>query len=275
MTYYAQVPPAQRDGLNQFRETYPPKSAVGWTYHVLGAADKPPLLWLVGGIKVADVSYDKLMQMADEFHIITPNYPPLTTMSALADGLASLLDAENIPNAHVLGGSFGGMLAQEFIARHPHRVQRIVLSTTTAPNPKLAQSYHKQARSVRFVPAWLMRRIAAKRMYDIIAPPQAEAEFYRAYLNELYMERLNKADILSTYQAMVDFHLRDAVPQWAGDDMLIIASADDHTFGANAHEALAARYPHARLHLFSAAGHSPSSTQSEQFFQLVRDFLQQ
>src|SRR5262245_1107825 len=45
----------------------------------------------------------------------------------LANDLAALLDALDIPRAHVLGVFLGGMVAQELALHHPMRVARLVL----------------------------------------------------------------------------------------------------------------------------------------------------
>jgi pimeloyl-ACP methyl ester carboxylesterase len=50
------------------------------------------------------------------------------TTADLADDLAALLDALEIPRAHVLGVFLGGMVAQELALRHPMRVARPLLA---------------------------------------------------------------------------------------------------------------------------------------------------
>lgn len=53
-------------------------------------------------------------------------------MADYADDAAALLDAIGWPSAHVLGVSFGGMVAQHLALRHPERVDRLVLACTSS-----------------------------------------------------------------------------------------------------------------------------------------------
>lgn len=54
------------------------------------------------------------------------------TMADYADDAAGLLDAVGWDRAHVVGISFGGMVAQHLTLRHPDRVDRLVLACTSA-----------------------------------------------------------------------------------------------------------------------------------------------
>ena len=54
------------------------------------------------------------------------------TMADYADDAAGLLDAVGWEQAAVLGYSFGGMVAQELALRHPGRVARLALVSTSA-----------------------------------------------------------------------------------------------------------------------------------------------
>ncbi|MDA0365579.1 MAG: alpha/beta fold hydrolase, partial [Chloroflexi bacterium] len=54
------------------------------------------------------------------------------TMAEYADDTAALLDAVGWERCHVLGISFGGMVAQELAIRHPDRIDRLVLACSSA-----------------------------------------------------------------------------------------------------------------------------------------------
>ena len=52
------------------------------------------------------------------------------TMADYADDAVRLMEALGWDTAHVVGVSFGGMVAQEFVLRHPARVKKLVLCCT-------------------------------------------------------------------------------------------------------------------------------------------------
>lgn len=277
--YYLQVPLEQRAALAHFRRNHRPKTVsidgTDWTYYSFGTGEQV-ILWLVGGIKVADVAYNYYPHLAEDFRIIAPNYPPLKSMKALADGLAGILEAEGISEVLVLAGSFGGMLAQNFVRRYPQSVKKLLLSSTTPPKRSSAQAYQRQAQLLNLLPNVLVRWLAKKQLYQTIAPAEAEAAFYRAYLHELFDNRLGKADIVSLLEAIADYMRQEYTPDdlaaWQGQ-LLIVDSADDATFGTM-RQAMYALYPQAQVYSFTGAGHSPASTQTALFFEQARQFFQ-
>jgi 3-oxoadipate enol-lactonase len=54
------------------------------------------------------------------------------TMQDYADDIAALLEAMGWTSCHVIGVSFGGMVAQEFAIRHPEYIERMVLCCTSS-----------------------------------------------------------------------------------------------------------------------------------------------
>ncbi len=53
------------------------------------------------------------------------------SMADYADDAAALMDFVGWPGAKVIGVSFGGMVAQELVLRHPAKVERLVLACTS------------------------------------------------------------------------------------------------------------------------------------------------
>ena len=53
------------------------------------------------------------------------------TMADYADDAAALMDSQGWDQAHVVGVSFGGMVAQELALRHPAKIRRLVLACTS------------------------------------------------------------------------------------------------------------------------------------------------
>jgi 3-oxoadipate enol-lactonase len=79
--------------------------------------------------------------LADQFEILAfdqrglgqtsrPDMP--YSMAQYAADIAGLLDAVGWQSCHVSGISFGGMVAQEFAIRYPHRISRLVLCCTSS-----------------------------------------------------------------------------------------------------------------------------------------------
>jgi pimeloyl-ACP methyl ester carboxylesterase len=54
------------------------------------------------------------------------------TTRQLADDAAALLDHLQVENAHVLGWSMGGMIAQELVLAYPKKVNRLIMSASSA-----------------------------------------------------------------------------------------------------------------------------------------------
>jgi 3-oxoadipate enol-lactonase len=105
------------------------------------AGEGPPLLFISGtggDLRVKPNVFDSPLAKAfdlmayDQRGLGRSAKPDVDyTMADYADDAAALMDAVGWASARVVGVSFGGMVAQELVLRHPARVERLVLACTS------------------------------------------------------------------------------------------------------------------------------------------------
>ncbi len=104
---------------------------------------KPTLLLLHGGPGYDHSSFKPLFsQLADIAQVVyvdhrghgrsDPCPPAEWTLDTFADDVVRLCDALGIGKPIVLGQSFGGFVAQRYLARHPGQPSKVILSSTSA-----------------------------------------------------------------------------------------------------------------------------------------------
>lgn len=130
--------PTREDGTEpvlraaqRFTEAYGRELTVGnvqWRYLRLGAG--PPVLWLTGGLRRAALGCSFLGKLASSHTVVAPDYPPVARFADVDEGLSAILHTEGIERCDVVGQSYGGLLAQAFLASHPGRIRRLVLSSS-------------------------------------------------------------------------------------------------------------------------------------------------
>ena len=95
-----------------------------------------PVLFLTGVGLTAAVALRAVDKLRSQFHVLTlplstggdrDGLPAITAEDAIA-----LLDADGVDQAHVIGLSFGGVIAQELAILHPQRVRSLVLCSSSA-----------------------------------------------------------------------------------------------------------------------------------------------
>ena len=81
---------------------------------------------------------DLMKVAATMFAGLKPNIP--YTLDDMAADAAGLLDALDIPAAHIIGASMGGMIAQLFAAAYPKRTLSLTSIMSTTGNPAVPRS---------------------------------------------------------------------------------------------------------------------------------------
>jgi len=278
--YYQNVSHQQVDELVRFRATHPIKQTfvqgIKWDYIVSGNGSEA-LLILPGLLGIGEMSFQHIRAFESDYRVIAPSYPfELTTMAQMTDGIAAILNAENIGRTHVLGGSYGGMVAQCLVRRYPQRVSALVLSHTGGPRPDRAATNRRFIALLRLLPMGLLRLVLRRAMRRAFRDAPEQFPFWEAYSSEM-IARLNRTDLVSRYQAAVDF---DATSAFTPDDLkdwpgriLILEGDNDPVAGAPARAALKALHPQARVHTFHGSGHAAPIAKLDEYVAVIRRFL--
>jgi pimeloyl-ACP methyl ester carboxylesterase len=279
---YRNVPRPEREQLLRFRATHPVKQlsidGAGWEYIAAGRAPET-LLILPGLLGIGEMSFQHILAFEDDYRIVAPSYPfALTTVEHMVAGVAAILDAERIDRTHVLGGSYGGMVAQHFVRRYPQRVARLVLSHTGGPKAERAAKNRTFIRVLGLLPLSLLRALLRAATRKSLQDAPEHIPFWVAYSNEM-IARLTKADLISRYQVAVDFDVASVfrpgdLQDWPGR-ILILEGDNDPIAEAPAREALKALHPQARVHTFHGSGHVASIAKLDEYVTIVKSFLRE
>ena len=179
------------------------------------------------------------------------------TMADYADDAAGLMDSLGWDQALVVGVSFGGMVAQEFVLRHPQKVKRLVLACTSPGGAGGASfPFHEiehlrgEARARHLIPISDTRRDAA---WQAKHPEQYE-ELVRLSSAEPYADEPGRArGAHLQLMARKEHDVWDRLPQIACP-VLIAAGRYDGVARPEAQTRMAERIPNARLEWFEG-GH--------------------
>ena len=260
--------------LSEFRSTYSraelAHGGYSWRYW-RGGAPGDAVLWLTGALGVGEFAFLHALRIGADFRVLVPDYPAVSGLNGMADGLAALLDAERLGAVHVVGGSFGGMVAQHFVRRFPERVRSLVLSHTTAPDPSFLRAGLMRAFSL-LVPERPYRALFSRRLRGsfLVADP-----FWVDHFDST-MECLTKDDLVSRVTLAGEFLQSRYRPTdlegWPGR-VLIISGEDDPLMPPASYTALRRLYPSASTHTFSGMGHSTAILQPEEYVDVIRQHL--
>ena len=266
--------------LREFRAAHPSKrvtvGGVGWEYI---ASDEEALLILPGGAMVGEAGFTRIPAFEDRYRVIAPDYPRVSKAAQLLDGLPGVLDAEGVRAAHVLGPSYGGLVAQCFLRRHPERVRSLILANTLVPPRRLLWPAKIFLALLPLVPlGWLRalrERTLARAFSGVPSVPPEDQVFWRDYQHGL-VSCLSKAELRAMYWLGIDLmesfrFAPDDLASWPG--RVLILESDEDLLTPEQRAELRWCYPQARVHTFRGAGHTPWMSHREEYLSIVREFL--
>ncbi len=118
-------------------------------YQVLGDTDAIPLVTVHGGPGATHDYLEPLSGLADERPVVfydqlgagrsdAPDDVSLWTNDRLVDELGRLLDALDLTRVHLLGQSWGSIVAAEYTLQRPDRLVSVVLADPCLSMPRFA-----------------------------------------------------------------------------------------------------------------------------------------
>ena len=200
------------------------------------------------------------------------------SMGMMADDIAGLMDVINVPRAHVLGISMGGMIAQELALNRPEKVLGLILCSTSCGGPDRAQKRAElsaQLLTLMNPPPGLSREEALKHQWGMM--------YTQRYVQENMEALMKDAAKPSEYptppfvwrrqaQAGLNFYTYDRLPSIRVPTMVLGGEEDIMTLPEN-FRILADNIPGAQLRLFKDAAHGFLWEVMDQAVRAILDFL--
>ncbi len=285
--YYQDVPEALVKELDRFRAyqtlRFLESGGQRWPYFTAGDPAMPGLLLLHGGGGDAETMFRYIEGFSADFYVIAPNIPPrINRIDDVLPGLLHILQTEQIEQAHLVGLSFGALLAQMFVRRFSSRVQNLVLTHAVLPSEHRREPVVMQKNLMRLYPEsfllWLSRRAHQQAIRDSSTPADSgERAFWQAYFAELYDTRFHKQDVLSRLHLTADYHTGKAftvrdLRDWPGR-LLIIESGNDQVIDEGNRGALKGMYPGAYIQTLPGYDHLAPLLASRELLTSIRKFI--
>ncbi len=221
-----------------------------------GTKGHPALLMLPGTLGTAAIFMEPIEQLRGKLRMVSVTYPLIDDIHRLADSLAALMDRLAITRASVVGSSLGGFLAQHFAARHPERVEQLILGNTLC-DPGLTRTIvgRQPVEQLRAAPANVHRAMVLDSVRSWPETDPAAAKLKALLIDSgtrLLSARAVKARVLAVQAA-------PAVPELAipGHRITVIDCEDDPLLPREVQDDVVRRYPGARHERLKTGGHYP------------------
>lgn len=251
------------------------------SYYYIGDGDKPAIVLLHGMSTSADSFRELMYQLAPNFNVIAPDIPGFGysentdpyTMEHLIEWLTDLLEQVGLPRTHILGHSFGGVLAMGQALAYPELTDKLVL---VAPAVLVAGQYptwlKKMGKNLRLVEAGVV-------MSRVLLERQIRVPFFDANsMDETVWERRRNDYALSraSAAAMNAVAFYDVRPYLADiqQPTVIIWGEDDPVVPHEHAERIDEHIPNSQIFKVATCGHIPMMEMEQEVAGIVREFLQ-
>ena len=265
-------------------------------YETHGPDDAPAVVILHGGPGVGDCR-DQVRDygaLADEFRLLfydargsgrSEDVPPYTHEQWVADAdeLTRQLGFEEFA---LLGHSYGGIVAQEYVLRHPERVRQLVLVDTSPSTVENEETIQRAlAAGLPGIEEDWLRKLFEGRvdsdqemhgMWEQLLPLYFEGPFDPALPKQIaddtFFHHATHNHAFSVNNPAFDVRERLAE---VSAPTLVMCGGNDWITPLPKSEAIVSLIPDARLEVFEHSGHMPMVEEPEKFLTVLRGFLRE
>jgi pimeloyl-ACP methyl ester carboxylesterase len=250
-------------------------------YEVHGQGE--PLLMIQGLGHHADFWFLQVPELSKHFQLIIfdnrgtgrsdkPDEP--YSIAGMAADALGLLQELGLDQAHILGASMGGYIAQEIAVEHPERVKRLVLLCTHYGGPEYLQLTKGLWQEITDVAGLSPEEIYRKGIkYSTTPAFFAEQGEMVEKLVRMRLEHPQPAHAFQRqFAAAAGFQAQDRISRIKAPT-LVVAGREDRVVPLQLVEKLAGAIPHAKLQVIDDAAHLLFVEQSGKVNRAIVDFL--
>lgn len=245
-----------------------------WPYLEAGGGSEV-LLLLPGAMGAADTSFQYILAFQDRYRVLSLDYPgAIADLPPLIEGLNGAVEALGVARAHVVGGSYSGLVGQFLAAAYPERVASLLLSNTGAPEPAYAARWRLAAN----LSSPLSERLAHAAMRATIRlflPGGSPAQrFWRDYFAAA-IPSLTKQAMAARLRLTAEMNAagRELASHPYRGPVLIVDAGEDALVSTRQRAALRALYPHARCASLADKGHVGALDDAAAYIAAYAEFL--
>ncbi|HEV8573435.1 MAG TPA: proline iminopeptidase-family hydrolase [Dehalococcoidia bacterium] len=269
-------------------------------YQIVGEGNGVPLLTLHGGPGAGHDYLDPLDVLGDERPVVfydqlgcgksdIPEDDSLWVVERFVAELASLRQALGLDTVHLLGQSWGGMLAIEYMLSQPTGIVSLVLADTAASMTAFEEDARRLLADLPADVRETIERCEAEGKTDSPEYQAATLVFYQRHICRLpewpepLMRTLGVLAATPVYGIMwgpSEFKLTGTLAGWDRSERLgeidvptLVLSGRYDEAGPACQKTLTEGIRQAEVRLFENSSHMPHVEEPEAFFAAVRDFL--
>ena len=200
------------------------------------------------------------------------------TLDTLAGDVIGLMDYLEVEQAHVLGMSMGGMIAQELAINYPERVAKLVLASTYTNGDEtraISEDMIKVLNIGENPSEEDIEKVDVVKFMSAISNLSLNSSLYKTIFSsfsKMYARMIGFDALMGQFRAASTCATRDRLSEIQAPT-LVICGEEDKIVPPIASEILANEIPNAKLVMFEGGSHSIHLEMRSQFNKEVLDFL--